>query len=108
MAKPQKHVFVCAQTRPPGHPRGACAHKGGSEVLQAFWQELQQRNLYDRVSVTYSGCLGPCDQGANVLVYPDGVLYNRVSVADVAEIFDTHLLGDTPVARLQAPAEVWG
>ena len=108
MPKPQKHVFVCSQTRPPGHPRGACSQKGGSDVLQAFWQELQKRNLYDRVSVTYSGCLGPCDQGANVLVYPEGILYSRVSVADVTEIFDTHLLGDTPVTRLQAPAEVWG
>ena len=108
MAKPQKHVFVCAQNRPPGQPRGACTHKGGADVLQAFWQELQKRNLFERVSVTYSGCLGPCDQGANVLVYPEGVLYSGVGVADVAEIYDTHLVGDTPVARLRAPAEVWG
>jgi (2Fe-2S) ferredoxin len=43
-----------------------------------------------------------------VLVYPEGVLYSGVGVADVAEIYDTHLVGDTPVARLRAPAEVWG
>lgn len=107
MAKPLKHVFVCAQQRPPGHPRGACAAKGCNETLQAFWGELQKRNAFDRIAVTYSGCLGPCDSGPNVLVYPDGVLYAGVGKDDVAEIFDTHLEGGEVVTRLQAPAGVW-
>jgi (2Fe-2S) ferredoxin len=108
MAKPQKHVFVCSQTRPPGHPRGCCAQNGANEVLQAFWQELQKRNLFDTISVTFSGCLGPCDRGPNVVVYPEGVLYSGVGKGDVAAIFDEHLLGGTPVERLRAAAEVWG
>ncbi len=107
MAHPPRHVFVCTQNRPPQHPRGSCAAKGSSNVLQAFWAELQKRNAYDHVAITYSGCLGPCDQGANVLVYPEGVLYRGVTTDDVHEIFDSHLLGGTPVARLQAPAAVW-
>lgn len=107
MPRPKKHVFVCSQNRPPNHPRGACAHKGGSEVLQAFWAELQKRNAYDTVSVTYSGCLGPCNTGANVLVYPEGVLYGNVSKDDVADIFDSHLQGGTPVERLRVSTEVW-
>lgn len=108
MPRPQKHVFVCSQARPPNHPRGSCASKGCNDVLQAFWAELQKRNAYDRVAVTYSGCLGPCDQGPNVLVYPEGVLYGKVTKEDVLEIFDQHLLGDAPVARLQVAPEVWG
>ena len=107
MPKPLKHVFVCSQQRPPNHPRGSCAHKGGAEVLQTFWAELQQRNAYDKIAITYSGCLGPCDGGTNVLVYPEGVLYNNVTKADVGEIFEQHLLGDAPVERLVAPGAVW-
>jgi len=107
MPKPVKHVFVCSQSRPAGHPRGSCAHKGGSELLQAFWKELQNRNAYDRVAITYSGCIGPCDQGPNVLVYPDGVLYGGVSKDDVAEIFDSHLNGDVPVERLRVSSGMW-
>ncbi len=107
MPKPVKHVFVCSQSRPEGHPRGSCAQKGGSEVLQTFWQALQQRNAYDRIAITYSGCLGPCDQGANVLVYPEGILYGKVTKEDVAEIFDSHLVNDIPVERLRVSAEVW-
>jgi (2Fe-2S) ferredoxin len=107
MPRPKKHVFICTQNRPANHPRGACAHKGGNELLQAFWAELQKRNAFDTVSVTYSGCLGTCDQGAAVLVYPEGVLYSKVSKEDVAEIFDSHLLGEQPVTRLLAPPSIW-
>ena len=108
MSKPEKHVFVCSQTRPDGHPRGCCAHKGGSDLLQAFWKELQKRNLFDRISVTYSGCLGPCDGGPNVVVYPEGVMYSQVTKDDVAAIFDEHLLGGQPVERLRCPPALWG
>jgi (2Fe-2S) ferredoxin len=107
MAKPQKHVFVCAQSRPAGHPRGSCSQKGGNELLQTFWRELQQRNLFDTIAITYSGCIGPCDNGPNVVVYPEGVMYSGVTKEDVTAIFDEHLIGGTPVARLRPPAGVW-
>ena len=107
MPKPRKHVFVCSQSRPPGHPKGSCVQNGGTELLQAFWQELQKRNLFDQIAVSYTGCIGPCDMGPNVLVYPEGTLYVRVGKSDIAEIFDRHLLGDTPVERLLAPIEIW-
>lgn len=54
----------------------------------------------DGIAITYSGCLGPCDQGPNVVVYPEAVLYSGVTVADVPVIFEEHLLGGTPVERL--------
>jgi (2Fe-2S) ferredoxin len=107
MARPRLHVFVCSQSRPPGHPRGSCTQRGSGEVIQAFWNELKKRNLYEDIAVTYSGCLGPCDSGANVLVYPEGVLYSNVTVEHVPVIFDEHLIGGTPVERLRAPSSVW-
>lgn len=107
MAKPQRHVFVCTQNRPQQHPRGSCASKGGAVILQAFWAEQQKRQAYDQLAITYSGCLGPCDQGANVLVYPEAVLYRGVTPADVEEIFISHLEGGKPVERLMASEAVW-
>lgn len=107
MPKPLRHVFVCSQSRPAGHPRGSCQQKGCGDVLQSFWAELQKRNCWDKVAVTYSGCLGPCDNGTNVLVYPEGVMYGGVTTADVTEIFDKHLLGGEVVTRLQAPESMW-
>ena len=108
MPRPTRHVFVCTQNRPPNHPRGSCGGGHGSAaLLQAFWAEQQKRQAYDGLSITYSGCIGPCDQGANVLVYPESVLYRNVTPDDVLEIFDSHLVGGTPVQRLLAPGSVW-
>lgn len=107
MSRPVRHVFVCTQQRPPQHPRGSCQAQGSMAVLQEFWKELQTRNAYDKVAVTYSGCLGPCEGGPNVLVYPEGVLYRKIAPADVKDIFDQHLEKGEPVQALLAPASVW-
>ncbi len=107
MPKPIRHVFVCAQSRQPGHPRGSCGEKGCADVWEEMLYQLQQNEAFGTVAVTNTGCLGPCGMGPNVLVYPDGVFYNNVKKDDVKEIFSAHLLGGTPVERLRAPADIW-
>jgi (2Fe-2S) ferredoxin len=107
MAKPEKHVFVCTQSRPPGHPRGSCGEKGAQEVMAEFGQQFEKKGLWGKYLLTSSGCVGSCDLGPSVLVYPEGILYAKVSKEDVAVIIDDHLLGDKPVERLIAPADVW-
>lgn len=107
MPRPQKHVLVCTQSRPPGHPRGSCGEKGCGEVFNAFLAEFQNRNLWVRFALTNTGCLGTCVQGTAVLVYPEGIMYGGIKPGDVAVIIDQHLLADTPVTRLQVPPEAW-
>ncbi len=107
MPKPQRHVFVCSQSRPPGHPRGSCGERGGRAVMDEITRQWQQRQLFTQVAVTATGCLGPCGMGPAVLVYPEGIMYGNVTVADVSVIFDEHLLGGKPVERLIVPSEIW-
>ena len=108
MRKPIKHVFVCVQRRAEGHPRGSCSQNGCDEIMNTFLAEVQKRNLFDKIAVTNTGCLGPCGFGASVLVYPEGVMYGKVAKEDVAIIIEEHLLGGIPVERLKAPSFVWG
>ena len=106
MAKPAKHVFVCTQNRPQGHPRGSCMHSGAAAVWDQFAAEFQRRNLYAQFALTSTGCLGACS-GPQVLIYPEAVMYGKVTKDDVSTIIDEHLLADKPVSRLQVPPEVW-
>lgn len=105
---PKKHVLVCVQGRPAGHPRGSCQEKGCGAIWQAFSDEFQKRNLWmSGFQLTNTGCLGPCDQGPSVLVYPEGIMYVGVKSEDVSVIIDEHLMFDQPVEHLKADASVW-
>lgn len=107
MPKPEKHVFVCINSRPPGHPKGSCTERGSEGLLMEFGRLMEERQAHGKVAITRTSCLGPCALGPSVLVYPEGVMYVGVQAADVEEIFDEHLLKGQPVTRLQAPAEIW-
>lgn len=97
------HVFVCANRRPPGHPKGSCAERGCGDVLAAFEEEMERLDLFDDVKVNTASCLGPCQSGPSVVVYPEGVWYAGVTARDVREIAESHLQKGQPVTRLVLP-----
>lgn len=99
--KPKHHVLVCMNQRPAGHPRGSCGAAGAGSVFEAFAGEVEKRGLFEKVMVTGTFCMGPCDQGPTVVVYPEGIWYGRVKPEDATEIFDSHLVKGTPVERLR-------
>jgi (2Fe-2S) ferredoxin len=107
MSRPEKHVFVCTQNRPQGHPRGSCASKGSAEIMNEFMNEIQARLLFEKVLLTNTGCMGPCMMGTSVLVYPEGIMYGNLKKTDVKTIVEQHLIGGVPVAELMVPAEIW-
>lgn len=107
MPKPQKHVFVCTQNRGPGHPRGSCQQSNCGEIVDEFMLEFQARELHGKYALTFTGCIGPCGTGPSVLVYPEGIMYGKVTRQDVKAIIEEHLLGDVPVERLKVPADIW-
>jgi (2Fe-2S) ferredoxin len=95
-----RHVFVCENRRPDGHPRGCCAATGGTAVKEALKAALKARGLQARIRANSAGCLDVCEQGPAMVVYPEGVWYGHVTPADVPEIVEKHLVGGEPVERL--------
>jgi len=100
MAKFRSHVFVCVNQRAPDDPKGCCAARGGADVAAAFKQKLHERGLKRVVRANKAMCLDQCANGVAVVVYPEATWYGHVTVADVEEIVDRHLVGGEPVARL--------
>jgi len=104
MAKFQRHVFVCINERPAGNPKGCCASKGGVEVASELKRRLYERGLKRIVRPNKSYCLDQCARGVAMVVYPEGVWYGRVTVDDLDEIIDEHIIGGRVVNRLALPA----
>jgi (2Fe-2S) ferredoxin len=99
----QRHVFVCINERSADHPKGCCKARGGVEVRDKLKQELKLRGLSKIVRANNSGCLDQCENGVTVVVYPEQVWYGHVTVDDVVEIIDKHLVGGEIVTRLLLP-----
>ena len=82
------HVFVCTNTRPEGG-RPACAGRGGAEICATLTRAVLARGLGGEVAITPCGCLGPCFDGPNLVVYPQGLWYEGVTVDDVPALVDS-------------------
>ncbi len=92
------HLFVCTQQKAEGIP--SCPASGALAVLEALEREMQTCGLDNDVQLTTCGCMGLCDEGPVLVVYPAGVWYRRVQPSDASEIVAAHLRDGRPVERL--------
>ena len=83
--------------------RGSCDPTGSEALQKAFKRALAERGINRRIRANKSGCLDQCEKGPTVVVYPEGVWYGRVTLDDVDEIVDQHIVGGRPVERLLMP-----
>lgn len=104
LARATRRVTICAGT--------GCLSAGALAVRDAFVTAIADAGLpvltvlkaEDTATGTHvgvSGCQGFCQAGPLVAIEPDGILYQKVKVADVAEIVQTTLVGGALVERLQ-------
>ncbi len=93
------HVFACYTQRPAGHPRGSCAAVGAQALWDRLGKALEAQRLTE-IGFTASGCLGFCNAGPLMVVYPEGVWYRPNTPEDIDEIVDSHFKQGKRVDRL--------
>ncbi|MGQ9639487.1 MAG: NADH-ubiquinone oxidoreductase-F iron-sulfur binding region domain-containing protein [Candidatus Bathyarchaeia archaeon] len=85
-------VSVCVST--------GCVALGAWNVVEALKAELKKQGLKDKVEIRETGCLGFCEQGPRVTIYPEEICYFKVKPEDVTEIVSKITLGKQVVERL--------
>ena len=93
------HIIVCTQKKEENAT--CCAAAGSASVADAVYRELGTAGLSDEVVVSTCGCLGLCESGPVMIVYPEGTWYVKLTAADVKEIVASHIAQGKPVTRLQ-------
>ena len=86
------NVLVCSGA--------SCISNNSLKVKEAMLAEIERLGLNKEIKVIETGCMGPCQLGPVILVYPDETLYKKVQVEDVREIVEQHFLKGRPVERL--------
>ena len=90
--KTKTWVTVCGGT--------GCQAYGCQKVVKAFQEEIKRLGLGDSVGVRTTGCHGFCEKGPLVVIQPEGIFYQRVSVEDVPEIINETVVNKKIVERL--------
>lgn len=88
----RSHVLICAGT--------GCTSSNSHAVKEALIAELAKKGLDKEIRVVQTGCFGLCALGPIMIVYPEGVFYSRVTVEEIPEIVEEHLLKGRPVERM--------
>ena len=99
------HVFFCCNQRQPG---GSCCNDHKASEPQTYAKERTAAlGLKGKgsVRVNKAGCLGRCDDGPVIVVYPDNVWYTYIDKEDIDEIIDSHLVHGRVVQRLRLPED---
>lgn len=80
----RNQLLVCAG--------GACITSGEKSVKDILVEELKKNNIEDEVQLIETGCMGACDLGPIVVVYPEGTFYQKVNVKNAPLIVTEHLV----------------
>jgi len=82
-----------------------CVSAGALKVKEQFHNVLKTKGLTNEINIIETGCMGPCDYGPVIVIYPEGVFYKKVTPDDVEEIVNEHFLKGRPVKRLMLQDE---
>lgn len=93
------HIFVCTNQRT-GTERLSCGEQHGLELVAEFKKQLNDLKVGLKTRANKSGCMGICDFGPTVAIYPDGIFYVGVEKEDIKEIIESHILNKKTVERL--------
>ena len=88
----RSHVLICGGT--------GCTSSGSKKIQDAFVENLTANGIAEEVKIVQTGCFGLCALGPVVIIYPEGTFYSKVTVEDVKEIVEEHLLKGRIVDRL--------
>ena len=88
----RSNVLVCGGT--------GCSSSNSQEIMRRLEEEIKKKGLEKEVNVVCTGCFGLCSLGPVVIVYPEGSFYSKVTLADIPEIVEEHLLKGRIVKRL--------
>ena len=88
----RSQVLICGGT--------GCTSSHSMKIAEAMEKEIKANGLENDVNVVKTGCFGLCALGPIMIVYPEGSFYSRVTVDDVKEIVEEHLVKGRIVKRL--------
>jgi NADH-quinone oxidoreductase subunit F len=78
---------------------GACISSHSHELKKKLIEEIEKNGLSAEINLVETGCMGPCELGPVMVVYPDGSFYIKLDEKNAVEIVQEHFLKGRPVQK---------
>ena len=85
----RRQIFVC--TNDAKGEKASCGDHKGEEVFRNLREIAKTRKLHPMVRVAQAKCLGQCNLGVYIMIYPENIWFNHVTLEDVAVIADKYI-----------------
>lgn len=97
----KKHIFVCTNQKEAG--KKCCANQGGYAYFTYLKEKLSERGQHGagKFRVSQSGCLGRCDTGPCMVIYPEGQWFTFHSFDEMDDIIKQHLTDTETIGTVE-------
>ncbi len=92
MNKVRTQLMLCGGT--------GCHASGTGDFKTALQQELDRQGLAEEIKIIETGCNGFCAVGPVMLVQPEGIFYQKLTVKHVPHLVEEHFLKGRPLKKL--------
>jgi NADH:ubiquinone oxidoreductase subunit F (NADH-binding)/(2Fe-2S) ferredoxin len=77
-----------------------CVATGTPKVRDALKAELEKHGLTEEIKIVLTGCNGFCAEGPVMLVYPEEIFYQKLTVEEIPTLVEEHFLKGRPYEKL--------
>ncbi len=91
MPRYRMNLMVCTGT--------GCVSNGAFDIIDTLNSELRKHHLEKEIQIVTTGCNGFCANGPIVVVQPEGIFYQMLTVKDIPFLVEEHFLKGRPVKK---------
>ena len=85
----KRQIYVCINNR---HGENvSCGYSGGEEIAEELKKVAKEMNLKGKLRVARSGCFDLCAFGPNMMIWPEGLWFMKVTKDDLPKIIETYM-----------------
>lgn len=98
----QRHMFICCNARHNPNKQSCNDYQEGDTAIDFLRGKAKAQGLIGpgKLRISPTGCLGRCESGPTMVIYPEGRWYTYIDEEDLQEIFEQDLMGGKAVERL--------
>ncbi|MCS4533717.1 (2Fe-2S) ferredoxin domain-containing protein [Neisseria montereyensis] len=97
-----RHLFICANARHDACKQSCNDNDEATTAIDFIRGNAKKMGLIGpgKLRITQTGCLGRCESGPLMVIYPEGRWYTYVDEEDLQDILDQDLVQGQAVERL--------